>query len=477
MNSAADRILHLHGWAALALVFLLPALESSAFVGFIFPGEIAVLLGGVLAFQHQVSLPAVIAAAVLGAIIGDSAGYAIGRRFGRRLLESTVGRLVKREHLDRAEQYLARRGGRAVFFGRFTAALRVLVPGLAGMAHLEYRTFVIYNVAGGVIWATGFVLLGYAAGTSWRQVEHIAKRASLVLLLVVLLIAVVVVTARWAVRNQHRIQAFMGRQADRPLIAEVRQRFRRQLDFLIRRLHPEGALGLSLTVLLFLTGAAGWLFGVLVQDVLGRDGATLVDRPTLDFFVDHRTAWLTTAMKTVTILGSAGLLVPIVVIAGGIWWWRRGTPRPLLLLAAAWGGSSLLFRLVKLLAARPRPPLALAVHHFGGYSFPSGHATVAAATWGMLAVLAAAHRRSWPRKIALWSAAAFIALFTGLSRLYLGAHWLTDVLGGWALGALWMFVVIGTVRTVDGLRQSGRTLYSSSTGSPAATRPPSTTTA
>ena len=95
-------ILHLHGGAAYALVFALPALESSAFLGFLFPGELAVILGGVLASQGRISLGAAIAAAVLGAVVGDSVGYLIGRRWGRRLLHGTLGRLpVIRDRLDR----------------------------------------------------------------------------------------------------------------------------------------------------------------------------------------------------------------------------------------------------------------------------------------------------------------------------------------------------------------------------------------
>src|SRR2546428_6718379 len=147
--SITDQILGLPIWLAIALVFLLPALESSAFLGFIFPGEIAVILGGVLASQHKVSLPAVLVAAIAGAIIGDTIGYEVGKQWGRRLLHGTVGRIVKHEHLDRAERYLAERGGKAVFFGRFTAALRVLIPGLAGMAGMPYRTFLVNNAAGG----------------------------------------------------------------------------------------------------------------------------------------------------------------------------------------------------------------------------------------------------------------------------------------------------------------------------------------
>jgi len=134
-----DWILSLDGWVALAIVFLVPALEASAFLGFVFPGEIAVILGGVLAFNGRIPLPAVVVAAVAGAIVGDTIGYFVGRRWGHQILRG-VGRRVPflrhriDEHLERAQAYVRRRGGAAVFSARFTAALRVMIPGLAGMA-------------------------------------------------------------------------------------------------------------------------------------------------------------------------------------------------------------------------------------------------------------------------------------------------------------------------------------------------------
>lgn len=176
----------------LALVFLLPALEASAFVGFVVPGEIAVILGGAAAWRGTVPLWAVITAAVTGAIIGDSAGYLIGRRWGERLLHGTIGRLpVIRRHLDRhlesARAYVRCRRGSAVFFGRFTAALRVLVPGLAGMSQVEYPVFLAYNVAGGALWGTGMAVLGYLAGARYHRVEKIAGRAGLALLALIVI--------------------------------------------------------------------------------------------------------------------------------------------------------------------------------------------------------------------------------------------------------------------------------------------------
>ena len=152
--SVTDHILSLPGWLVLVLVFAFPALEASAFLGFVFPGEIAVILGGVAASRGTVPLWAVIVAAVSGGVIGDSVGYLIGRRWETGLLRGSVGRLpVIRAHLDKnldsARTYVQRRQGSAVFFGRFTAALRALVPGLAGISEVHYPAFLAYNVAGG----------------------------------------------------------------------------------------------------------------------------------------------------------------------------------------------------------------------------------------------------------------------------------------------------------------------------------------
>jgi undecaprenyl-diphosphatase len=188
IDAVASHLLALPAWLALLAVFALPGLESSAFVGFVFPGEIALILGGVLASQGKVPLAAVLAAGVAGAAIGDSVGYAVGRRYGRRMLEGTLGRWVAHDHFDRAEAFLSRRGGSAVFFGRFTAALRVMVPGLAGMSRLRYRTFFFFNVTSALCWGVLSVLVGYVAGANWRQAEHVTSRAGLLAVAAVVLV-------------------------------------------------------------------------------------------------------------------------------------------------------------------------------------------------------------------------------------------------------------------------------------------------
>lgn len=186
-------------WAYLLLGALACA-ESAALVGLVIPGEAALLLGGFLASTGRVSLTTMILAAVVGAIVGDSAGYEIGRRVGPALRRSRLGRWVGEARWARAEAYLSRRGGRAVFFGRWVGLLRALVPTLAGMGRLPYRTFLPYNIAGGVTWAPAIVLLGYAAGDSYQRVHQIVGRASLALAAVL----AVLIAAAWVARRLRR---------------------------------------------------------------------------------------------------------------------------------------------------------------------------------------------------------------------------------------------------------------------------------
>jgi membrane protein DedA with SNARE-associated domain len=153
-------------------VFIAAASESALFVGLVVPGETLLLVAGVLASRGQGSLVPYMIAAVTGAVAGDSIGYELGRHFGPRLRRSALGRRVGEQRWDRAEHYLQTKGGRAIFFGRWVAVVRAIVPALAGQARMPYRRFLLWNVAGAVPLGVLHVGLGYLAGQSYATVER-----------------------------------------------------------------------------------------------------------------------------------------------------------------------------------------------------------------------------------------------------------------------------------------------------------------
>lgn len=184
---------------------------------------------------------------------------------------------------------------------------------------------------------------------------------------------------------------------------------------------------------------AAVVFGGLTGDVVGHDGAALLDPHVTAWVVAHRSGWLTIVMRIVTWLGSTAVIIPLAVIVG-VWFVVRRRWWQLAFLAAAIAGAVGLYTIVKFLVGRPRPPSAIWIGHFSGAAFPSGHTTQSVAFYAMLAIIFGAGR-SAAAKTVLWCAAALVAAVVGASRIYLGAHWLTDVAGGYALGACWVAVL------------------------------------
>ena len=183
-------------WVVYVAVFGFPFAEAAVLLGFVLPGEAAVVFGGVLAGRGGASLVVVLVLAIAGAILGDSVGYVVGRRYGERIQRTRLGRKVGRERWEKAEDFLRRRGPVAVFVGRFTALLRAMVPGAAGMARMHYRRFLVFNVLGGLVWASACVLGGWALGSVIST--YISDVSYVVIGLVVLAVVVHVVKSRRA---------------------------------------------------------------------------------------------------------------------------------------------------------------------------------------------------------------------------------------------------------------------------------------
>ena len=221
----------------------------------------------------------------------------------------------------------------------------------------------------------------------------------------------------------------------------------RQVAWARARLHPSSPTGFRLTLALAIAALSLWAFGALTQDAVGGDEMALVDPKLTSWIVAHRVGGLTAAMKVLTWLGSTAVIVPLAVALGGWFLVGRRDWRPLAMLAVAVGGVIATHNVVKLLVQRARPPASVLIGHFTGSAFPSGHASQAAAFYAMAAILVGAGLPVRAR-VVTWAVAATLCVVVGFSRLYLGEHWLTDVLGGYALGIAWVSLVAAVTLTM-----------------------------
>ncbi|MEO5745414.1 MAG: DedA family protein [Terracoccus sp.] len=213
IGSAAATILSLHGWPVYLVVALLAFGESALFLGFVLPGETAMVIAGVLAARGNISLPAIIAICATAAVLGDQVGYLIGRHFGPGLRGSRLGRRVGERRWAKAQYAVTRHGAWAVAGGRWVAVLRALVPTVAGVIAMPYRRFLLANAVGGSVWAAGAVLVGYFAGGSVSTAQDLLGRTSLIGLTLVSVLAVVSVVTYL---RRRRRAGQEGQRASRP---------------------------------------------------------------------------------------------------------------------------------------------------------------------------------------------------------------------------------------------------------------------
>jgi membrane protein DedA with SNARE-associated domain/membrane-associated phospholipid phosphatase len=431
-----ENLLATHGYAALfGLVFL----ES---LGVPLPGETALLTAAALSASGRLAVPSVLLAAAAGAIAGDACGYWIGRIGGLRLLQR-YGRLIRLDDskLDKGRRFFQRHGGKTVFLGRFVALLRTTAALLAGVNCMPYLKFTLFNAAGGICWTALVGALGFGFGRNLPAVERwVGQAGAMAVLLLALLVALPFV-GTWIVRYRREILGGVTRALERLGVGRVTRaiarRYPRSWAFLGRRFSTVEYLGLHLTIGLLLSLGALWIFASIAEDVVHHDPITQFDIELANAFHSYGSAIVLTVATTVTLAGSPMVIVPLALVVGAILIQRRQWVFLFGWLTALAGGAALDGAL-KLLFRRPRPvwedPWAIAQ----GWSFPSGHAMGSLVTYGMIAYLAVATRRQWSIRVAVIGGMSLLIVLIGLTRLYLGVHYFSDVVGGYAAGAVWL---------------------------------------
>ena len=153
-------------------IFSIIFAESGLLIGFFLPGDSLLFTAGLLASQDFLNLPLLMFLTLSGAILGDQTGYLFGKKIGYKIFNKENSLLFHKDNLDHAQKFYERHGGKAIILARFMPVVRTFAPILAGVGQMSYKTFLFYNVAGGIIWAAGLTSLGYYLGSIIPNIDH-----------------------------------------------------------------------------------------------------------------------------------------------------------------------------------------------------------------------------------------------------------------------------------------------------------------
>lgn len=428
------------------IAFFAALLETTLAVGLLLPGSLIILFLGALSARGYLDLGDLIWFSVLGAIIGDNINYYLGRKYGEKWLKDGFC-LIKENHIIRARTFMDAQGAKSVFLSRFIPGAKELVPFIAGSIRMNKRTFMFWNILGGIGWGCQWVLAGYLFAQSLNLAELWLSRAGLFFAVIFILAGSLYLFKYLIIKKGKQFwliirslwQSFKKAVSNNEHVILWRQKHPRSISFFQARLDRRAFSGLmlSLLTLAFLYVIA--LLGGVVEDLITSDPIVAADIRIANLFFVFRDETLTAIFSWITLLGkSQVILVFIVVSVALLWLWQKKDYLSPLFIAVI--GSETFTYLGKLAFHRPRPEMAVYVEN--SFSFPSGHATIAVAFYGFLGYLLIRFTQSWNKKVNLFFTTIIIIMAIGFSRIYLGVHYISDVWSGYLVGAMWLIIAI-----------------------------------
>lgn len=417
-----------HPVAAGAVIFAIAFFDALIVIGAVVPALPPLFAIGVLVGLGEISGPYAVLCAAAGAFVGDGLSFWVGRRWGTGL--RTVWPFVRYPQLfDRGEAMFRRNAMKSVVIARYVGPIRPFVPAVAGMMQMAPKRFLPISAVAALTWALVFMLPGWLLGSAYDAVAAVANRLLMVLGGLAVAVAVVwisvLLTWRWFAGHADSLLARALRWT------HAHPRLGRYGAALIDPNRPEST---SLAILAVCLLAIGVAWFALLGTVLMRGEPLAIDRAVFTAMTALRNPLADRMMAGLASIGDAVVLGPAAALAL-LWllWRRRWMAAAHWLAAMAFG--LVLTALLGAMVDMPNPPTAPS-----GFGFPAVAVTMTTITFGFFAVLIArelpGRERVWPYLVT-----GVVVAMLGFARLYLGAHWLSDLIGGMLFGLAWLLML------------------------------------
>lgn len=413
---------------ALVIIFLIAMGEALLIIGLFVPSTAVLVGAGVLVGTGHLGFWPVIAVTAVGCIIGDQVSYWAGRLFGERLKTMWPLHLYP-QLVAKGEDFVREHGGKSVAIGRFVPGVKSVVPGIVGMLGMNQMFFLIVNVTSGIVWAFAHVVPGVLIGQGLAFAGELSGRLLMVLLVLLFILALAGYVIRLAAAG---VSPYLNHLLSR-VSAWARRKQGRSWQRFARAVAPENPRSVIIVVFaaVVFAGLAA-LINIAVRAGTGGEISNL-DISVASLMRESRNAPADEIMTVITMLGDTVVMTALAVTI--VLWlvWHKAY-------RAAWAAgiaiaATKLFELALKYGLHRARPTELAYAGASEYSFPSGHATMAAVIFGILAVLVSHAMGRWGRAL-VYAICGLAVVAIAYSRIYLGAHWLTDVLAGLLFGAV-----------------------------------------
>ncbi|MBP7657853.1 MAG: bifunctional DedA family/phosphatase PAP2 family protein, partial [Pseudoxanthomonas sp.] len=417
-----------HPVAAGLVIFAIAFCDAVIILGAIVPALPLLFAVGVLIGLGEISGPYAVACATLGALIGDASSYWVGHRWGPQLRTVWPFRRYP-QLLDRGEVLFRRNAWKSIFVARFVGPIRPFVPAVAGISRMPLRRYGTASAAACLAWAVSFLLPGWVLGHAYDAVAAVAGRLALVLGLLVAVLALawalVLYTYRWFATHADALlaRALAWSHAHPVLGRHTAAVF-----------DPTRRESVPLALLAILLLAIVWVWFAFLIIVIGHGEPLAMDLWVHELMRALRNPLADRPLAALASLGDEQVLAPVSLLVLAYLCWRKRWMAAGHWLAAlafglaltAWLGASVDI---------PKPPSVSS-----GFGFPSIAVTMSTIIFGFFAVLIA---RELPGRTRVWPylVSGIVVALIGFARLYLGAHWLSDVIGGMLFGLVWLLVL------------------------------------